>query len=1250
MRTTRTYPTKLCRFFKRLQGSVKDGSDPLKIKNPSSPLFVDLIVNKTKVRTLIDTGSSKSIIHVRTIDKFFDRPFIQCQRNEHRTANNGKLYTNGSMKLKVQMKELTTTIVTEVSNNLCVELVLGCDWLNENRIDIINTEKCLRMKVGDQSVNVPFINNDRMDDLVFSMRQIEIAPFDQVIICAKTRMKNIGTALFEPSKEFIEQTELVCPNALVKIENGNTWITMINTSDSARQLEKNVIIGSISLPTHGSISFPVVEQTSIEINNSNELQCRICQAKHVSKRSLFEHLRLTGHYATKEENGPIKQIDRKVYQQINEMIDHLGDTQQKNQLRSILVRYAAVFDTSSPTTIRTSVKHTIEVENVRPIVQRPYRRTNEQEQLIDEMCEEFHRNKIIRPSQSSWASPVVLQKKKDGSWRFCIDYRRLNEVTRKDKYPLPRIQEIFDALADAKYFSKLDFKGGYHQVSIDERDRSKTAFVTRNHLWEYNVMPQGICNGPPTFQRIVNRLLGRLQWQFVLGYIDDIIIYSKTIDEHLNHVDQILSLLYNANFRLNANKCLFAQQQIQFLGHEIDEQGIRPCPEKTRAILNLPVPNSIKSAMSFVKMAEYYRNHIPNFSTLAQPLFDLTKKNSRFHWEQEQQQAFDQIKKLLVNRPLLHFPDSNRIFIIQVDASDYGIGAVLMQNVDQSDKPVAYMSQKLNHQQRNWNTTEKECFAVVSSIKKWHHYVFGRDFIVKTDHHSLCWLNKSHNNNPKLNRWRMFLQDYSFTIEHVKGKSNCVADCLSRYPIDSSTDIDTEFCSTSTQTDESMNIVGAAITRSMSHRPTLEQLPRTTNRNDDQSRECRSRNRTQIFTLEQLKDFQMNDSSINRIIENIDRKPFNNEYRLIDGLLHRKIVRFNHFRFVPVIPKSKVKEIIVAYHNTPMNGAHFGKDRTFYKIRERFYWPGMYVDIVEHIRSCPNCLINKYERKKPNGHLNPIDPPAGVWENIAMDFVGPIIESNHGHKYILVITDLLSRYVIAKATRDNSALEAAKVLVDEVILRYGCPNQLLTDNGSHFTSRLFNQVTSLCGAVHVFTTPYNPQANGLCERFNATMCDSLAAMCNEKKNNWHEHLSKVAFSYNTSRHSTTKFTPFEMMFGRLCKLPFDLPRKTTIIEPHQYVQDLHRYMNDINEMARQNIEHIQRKSKTRHDAHRTNDKHSIGQFVYIRRLGLHKKLSAKYVGPYQIIQHMKNSIYRVQNPTKLDEILTVHVNRIRTSR
>ncbi|CAF2846048.1 unnamed protein product, partial [Rotaria sp. Silwood2] len=1172
-------------------------------KNPSTPLIVNLQVNKTFINTMVDTGSANSIIHINTLNKLKHRPYIKYHKNIHRTANNSELRTIGLVKLKINIKNIPTFILAEVAIDLCTALVLGNDWITQNCIDIITTKKCIRKQLGSYGVTVPFSTYYQESYLVSPIYPIRILPEQQIIVPVRVKIKNADTVIFTPSKSLIEKKRILIPHSLLKIEDGITRITMINANDSPQYINTNMIIGTISFPSLTSISLPLLPTQQVKTYTEPDLECRICYRKYKSKNQLFEHLYQTGHY-------------------------------------------------TKPTTINSTVKHTIEIKNTRPIVQRPYRKTSIQEKIIAEMCEQFYHDNIIRPSNSPWSSPVVLQKKKDGTWRFCIDYRRLNEVTEKDNYPLPRIQEIFDALGGSKYFSKLDFQGGYHQIPIDESDKPKTAFVTRDKFWEYNVMPQGIKNGPPTFQRIINKLLGRLQWYCALSYIDDIIIYSKSMEEHLHHLEQVLSLLHHANFHLNPTKCEFVQRQIKFLGHMVNEQGITPCPEKVSAINDIPVPNNIKAATSFIKMAEYYRSHIPNFSTLAQPLFDLTKKNAKFVWGDQQQNSFNKIKQLLTSKPLLQFPDSNLPFIIQVDASNYGIGAVLMQNTDKGEQPVAYMSQKLNKQQQNWNATEKECFAVVSSIRKWNHYVAGQEFIVRTDHHALCWLNRKYNSNPKLNRWRMALQDYTFKIEHVKGNKNCVADCLSRYPVDSSFDDETEHKSISTQTEAQPSIIGVVATRAMNHHQKTVQTSTnisTTTQSDQHLNSLNTTNQINVFTTEQLKFYQQQDISIKKILENIDKNPFKIEYCIKNDILYRNINRVNRIIAVPVVPQTKIKDVLLAYHNSSMNGAHFGKDRTYYKIRDRYYWPRMYNDIAQHVKSCPNCSINKYSRRKSNGHLNQVNPPEGVWENLAMDFMGPITPlSSTGNKYILVITDLLSKYVIAKATRDNSALTASKVLVEEVILKYGTPKQILTDNGTHFTAELFNDIMKLCGVCHIFTTPYNPQSNGVCERFNASMCDTLASICNNKRTDWDEKLSKVIFAYNTTRHANTKFTPFELMFGREIKLPFDLPKRTTtIIEPHQYVKQLQEYLELAKQVARTNIEHSQKKSKQHYDTNRTNNIYSIGDFVYIKRLGLNHKLAPKYVGPYQVIQQLNNSTYRVQNPTDLHQIINVHTNRIR---
>ena len=1146
---------------------------------------------------MIDTGSTHSIIHIDTLHRLISRPSIRYTRKVHLTANNTELQTIGLVKLIIYMKNISTEVLAEVATELCAGLILGTDWIFGNGINIISTRKCIEKHQGSSMVIIPF-------------------------------------------------------------------------SSYPRQLNANSSLTSMTLSSQPAQSI-----------SSLGFQCRVCYQDHLTKKQLFEHLDEYSHYATTDAEGITYKSPPEVIERINDLVEHISNVHIRQKSREILIRHGQLFDLSKATTINTVVKHTIETDNIRPIAQRPYRKSSTQEQIIADLCEQFHRDNIIRPSQSAWASPVVLQQKKDKSWRFCVDYRKLNEATKKDNYPLPRIQEIFDVLHGSCYFSKLDFVGGYHQVPIDENDKHKTAFITRDQLWEFNVMPQGIKNGPPTFQRIINKLLGNLQWKCALSYIDDVIIYSRSISEHLHHLEQVLSILSKANFRLNSNKCEFIRTRINFLGHVISNEGIEPSPEKTNAITQIQVPTSIKSTVSFAKMADYYRNFIPNFSEIAEPLFRLTKKDAKFVWDQEQQHSFEIIKNSLTSAPVLKFPDLQSPFTVQVDASNIGIGGVLMQNHGDGEQPIAYMSQKLNKQQQNWNATEKECFAVVSAIRKWNHYVAGQEFVVRTDHHALCWLNRKCNSNPKLNRWRMDLQQYTFTIEHVKGRQNCVPDCLSRYPVDSSCDYDDDNKSSkSTQTECQNEVVGAITTRRSSKsnqqvhqqssqqrrnqssqqlsNQSAQQQKQLSNQPTQQPEEQRSSNEhvsvqpvneITVFTSEQLLSHQQQDPSIIKILENIQYKPFVDEYCLENSLLCRCVRRFNRIIKVPVVPKNKIKDILLAYHNTAINGSHLGKDKTFYKIRDRFYWQGMYNDIAQHIQACPNCTMNKQSRRKPNGHLNPVEPPAGVWENLAMDFVGPITPtSSSGHRYILVMTDLLSKFVVAKATRDNSALTAAKVLVEDVILKYGKPNQILTDNGRHFTAELFNSITSLCGICHVYTTPYNPQSNGTCERFNASMCASLASICNSRRTDWDQQLSKMVFSYNTSQHASTKLTPYEVVFGRIARLPFDLPQETTTItEPGTYLDTLKEHLQLAKQMVVENISRCQAKAKQRHDANRTNELYTVGDFVYIKQLGFVSKLNPKFIGPYQVIQQINSSIYRLQNPNNLREIFNVHINRLR---
>jgi hypothetical protein len=481
LRSTRSHSKKLSTPFKRIVGPADDGAVPEEKKNPSIPVIVRLRVNNKPMNAMVDTGSASSIIHIHALNSLAHRPHMQQQINVHRAANNTELKTIGIVELKINIGNMPTFILAEVSTDLCTELVLGNDWIRANGIDIITTEKCIRKRRGSITASAPIIEFDQRSYPVFPIQRIRILPEQQMVVPIRTHIQNADTVIFTPSGNFVESKHVLIPHALLKIENGLSWITIMNACEYPCYLNTNMMIGTISFPLPTAVSLPLLQaEHRIHSNTVIDLKCRACYESFKSKTDLFEHLHRSGHYCKQGSNGSSEQLPPHVHQHIKRMTDHISNSHEKNQVEAILIKYGSIFDTSKPTTIDTIVHHTIEVGNSRPIMQRPYRKTPMQEKIIADMCEQFYREKIIRPSQSPWSSPVVLQKKKDGSWRFCVDYRKLNEVTEKDNYPLPRVQEIFDTLTGAKYFSKIDFKGGYHQVPIAEKDKLKTAFVTRD--------------------------------------------------------------------------------------------------------------------------------------------------------------------------------------------------------------------------------------------------------------------------------------------------------------------------------------------------------------------------------------------------------------------------------------------------------------------------------------------------------------------------------------------------------------------------------------------------------------------------------------------------------------------------------------------------------------------------------------------------------------------------------------------------
>ena len=1279
--------------FFRVGGS-DDGDDPCGVQQSSigittfNPVFVKILCNNTPQKALIDTGSAITIIHKQLLNKIPHKQFIEKAKN-HLSASCSTVNIIGEILLEINVNGIITTVVADVATDLVTNLILGNDWIQSNNVYIMTPEKRIMIKRHGKEVSVPFVNPPQLNHSAIIINHITIPPFSEQLIEAKLAHGNTNTVLFEPNAR-LRRKALFTPNALLIVENNTIKISIINATNRQQTLSERTKIG-MATPISATIGSVVSENYSTEriskekacaqliskekgANTDDEYdsmrnrittsdktshQCRECDRYFNTKNDLFKHLR---HECYPDD----------IREQIIKLTTHISDVKQREKMSNILWRYGRLFDIREPSKIDMELKNAIDTGSHRPIHTAPYRKSNKDQELLGIETQKLMKNDIIEHSTSPWSSPVVLVKKKDGTTRFCVDYRRLNQITTKDAFPLPRIDDIYDQLTNATYFAKFDFKAGYFQVPLDKADRPKTAFSTRDGHFQFKVLPQGLTNGPPTFQRIVNQILGPSRWKHVLAYIDDIIIYSKNFNDHLQHVEEVCSLLKNANFKLNVEKCEVARTEILFLGHLIKEGTIKPDPDNIRGLTETREPTTAEEAFRFVKAAEYYRKFIPKFSFIAAPLHkysptsstqEKNTKKSKFELTEEARVAFHQLKNILTNDLILDLPDESLPIKLQTDASVDGIGAVLLQITSNGDRPLAYMSKKLTKPQTKWPTIEQECYAIVEAVRKWDKYLRGQEFTLETDHEPLVNFANKEQLNKRCERWRLKLAEYRFKVKHIQGKKNNMADYLSRAPVEEAEEeIDERinYASKSTQTStwpttttnkSTTPKITTAITRAQAklqqQQATAKQTTTTINDEVNElipegkgvidkpvtSLPGDNPNRIIPFDMEDLKKLQEEAETVQNMKKNIRQ---HKQYVVEDGILLRK--QQSPLPSVPFVPVGRIRaDILKIYHDTPGNGAHFGRDKTTRKIQERYYWPTMIADIKNHLNSCLPCAQNNHRRQKLPGKLKPIPPPEGIWKLLSMDFHGPITPiSGRGNKYIIALTDILSKFVITKAVRDCTATTAANFLINEVILKYGTPTCVLTDNGTHFTAQLMNNLFQRLGITHLYSTAYHPQTNGQIERFNATMDGKIAALCNERRSNWDEMLQFVTFNYNTSVHRTTKYTPFEMMHGRRATLPFDQQHAViSLTQDPEYSRKIKDYLERLAKEARENILKNQRQYKTRYDLHRRDLSLKINDLVLVKTPNARNKFDIRYEGPFKISKQLGSKTFIVQHVKKL---------------
>ncbi|KMQ86489.1 krab-a domain-containing protein [Lasius niger] len=861
---------------------------------------------------------------------------------------------------------------------------------------------------------------------------------------------------------------------------------------------------------------------------------------------------------------------------------------------------------------------------------------------VDKIMEEMKTERIIEESQSPWVSPAVMIKKKDGTLRFCIDYRRLNAITVKDSYPLPRIDDILDQLSGNSWFSTLDLKSGYWQVKVRPSDKEKTAFSIGKGLWQFTVMPFGLCNAPATFERLMEKVLHGIISKKCLVYLDDIIIFGKDFIEMFKNLEEVFLRLQKANLKINPKKCLLLQRNVKYLGHVVSEQGITTDPEKITAVKDWPIPHTKKQLRSFLGFCSYYRKFVRGFSSIAKPLFALTENQIKFIWNDECNSAFEKLKLMLSSSPVLSFPKGEGQFILDTDASNIGIGAVLSQIQGEKEMVIAYFSRVLSKTERNYCVTRRELLAIIDAIKFFRHYLLGRRFLIRTDHISLKWLMSFKDLEGQLARWLERLQEYDFEVQHRKGESHKNADGLSRRLCET---FGCEYCA------------------------------KVEGRNNSKNEKIVARLILQGENLSEWQKDQEEDPNIAIIIQGKregTRPPrsdlatrdisaqiywtYWDALVLQNGILYKKWEAPNlKSSFLQlIVPRKRVKEILEEVHDSP-SGGHFGVNKTLEKVRKRFYWATYKQDIENWCKSCKVCVSKKGPTGKGKSPMQ-IYNVGNPFERIQMDILGPLPITSSGNKYLIVIIDCFTKWVEAFPLKNIRAKTVAEIFINEFVSRHGVPLEVHTDQGKNFESKLFAELMELLGIRKTRTTPLHPQSDGQVERQHQTIINYLAKYISQNQKDWDRWIPMFLLAYRSSKHETTGMTPAELYFARDLRLPVDLLRgnlpkskeeESSSIE--NFASTLREKLDEIHSEVKEKMDIKSSRVKSWYDRGVRKILFQEGERVWFynpRRVkGKAPKLQSNWEGPFSILKKFNDVVYCIQK-TPRHRKKVVHADRL----
>lgn len=1173
-------------------------------KNNTSLITVD-IGELYNIVACIDTGAALSCISTTLVEKMVNPTWLNDHTNKKLFSASGDiLEIKGVIIVPIIIDKVKFNVKMFVISKLYPSVLIGLDFLNDNKAIINLNAGTLVLYNNKIRVETNFVNCSLHKQILSSTYEKEDESIPVVSRCFQ-RSRRVSFDGKPQVQHYLKGSS----STKEKIKPHNEIKSILKKKINNNSKNKTPSINNNNMPScSNSVNTDItVGQHYLDMHNQ--------QGHSLASNSLMSSITSSDNYA----------LRAKIESLIN--VSDTAKFEEVQRLITILCRYKENFDCFSK-----QIGGNANVEPVKlnlkdniPVRIPPYRVSLKERQLFKEIMDEYLESGVAVKSRSNYSSPAILVRKNSSKkrikrqdltkddLRLCVDYRKVNGHIQGSAWPLERTDDILAQLAKSRVYISVDLKSGYHQLKLAPESMNIVAFSTPLGLFSWTVVPFGISPAPNIFQMTMREIFKEFSSEDLLIFLDDFVIHAKNVEELLEKFERVMKRVKEVNLKVSINKCQFLYQELSLLGHRVSHEGVKTSPDKIKSVIEYSRPKTVKQVRQFLGLTGYYRKFCKDYAKIAAPLTELTKKEKLFTWTDFEQKAFEKLKENLISSPTLRHFDEELPIVVEVDASGIGLGCILSQKEGKILRPVAYGSRKLSAVEQKYPNIEREFLGCLYAVNLWRHYLYMKDFELRTDCRSLIYYKNLKDPTSRLIRFSLKLQEYTgMKIVYQPGRKNMAADALSRAPVDDP-DIGED--------DEEIPVLS------------IQDLNLSQQQREDQEL-------SRIFqSLEHPKSVSNQENRRSR------------RYIIKDDILYKR--GNGDVPDVVMVPEVLIDRIIDQYHRQKLGGGHLGVRKVVEGLSNKYYWKNLESSVRDAIKRCEHCQ----HRKGPNlktklGLLMPVKVTENIFEKWAIDACGPFVKSNQGNVHILAATEYLSGYLITKAVKSISSEEVCKFLMADLITKFGVPRELISDNGKNFTSIQVKNFLTQMGCSKINITSYHPQANGMIESNFKSLGNMLALYVSANQRDWDEHLQSLTFTINSSAKETRGGrSPFYIVHGVNANLPIDIE-----LLPKGEVED-----DDLDSrvarlrLIRENTATYyntgKKKQKERYDTNRVQVKYGIGDLVMVYNprnfKSLSRKLLCRWMGPYKIIESYNDYLnYKIKD-VRSGKIQNIHVSRLK---